>query len=273
MRRLFAIGIVSLALGCDAAGGEPPRFSSTVAPGEELRYKVKWNFLRLGTVTLRVFLDSSCSGGAYFKTTFLVESNPDLGVLAIRDYNESLVDGSTLRCQQYTGKQWNGDSYKEMSYRFHPSEGQVVCSSRSTASATVTRVDTVTAPEGFVEGPSLLMVARCLSRSRGRYSVPTLVGGGLGTTELVFDNECEEVELDALETPVRARRYTGTTHWSGDAVAGLGGEFTGWVSDDEAAVILRAEMKILVGSIRVELEEWTRPGWVPPTGLDLITKR
>ncbi len=273
MRQRLMIGIISLGLACNAAGGDRPRPHAPVAPGEVLRYKVKWNFLRLGTITVRVFADSSCSAGEDFRTALLVESNPDLAVVSIRDYNESLVDGSTLRCREYDGKLWDGDTYSEMGYRYDQSRGRVVCISRGTATAGVARADTIMAPGGFVEGPSLLMAARCLSGTPGRHTVPTLVGGVLGTTELLVQDGVEEVEVDVFDGPVRARRYTGTTHWPGNAVAGLGGEFTGWVSDDDAAVILRAEMKVIVGSIRVELEEWTRPGWVPPTGPRLITKR
>ena len=44
--------------------------------------------------------------------------------------------------------------------------------------------------------------------------------------------------------------------------------FQGFFSDDEAAVPIRAEAKVIVGSIVVELEEWERPGWIPPVAAE-----
>ncbi len=273
MRHLIGLCALVLVLYAGAAGGERPRTFAPVAPGEELRYKVKWNFFRLGTITVRVTRDSTCRGSGDFITELLVESNPDIGVISIRDENASWVSGSTLRCSRYFGRRWNGDEYDEMRYEFDSSAGRVVCSSRTKDKSAAGHVDTVATPDGFVEGPSLLMVARCFSGEPGRHDVPTLISGALGTTELVVDPGTEDLDLDIFDSPVRTRRYTGTTHWAKSATAGLNGDFTGWVTDDSAAVIVRAEMKVIVGSIRVELEQWTRPGWTPPVAHELLTKR
>ena len=127
--------------------------------------------------------------------------------------------------------------------------------------------DTIENVSSCVEGPSLMFYARAVSHSIGLHEVSTFVDGRMGTTELIFRGEKEEVEIGDLDEPVRARVFTGQTKWGGGtAVAGMAGDFAGWFSDDEAAVPLRAEMKVIVGSIVIELEEWTRAGWVPPTG-------
>ena len=44
----------------------------------------------------------------------------------------------------------------------------------------------------------------------------------------------------------------------------MSGTFKGWISNDEAAVPVRAEVKILLGSLVIELEDFTREGWIPP---------
>lgn len=89
----------------------------------------------------------------------------------------------------------------------------------------------------------------------------------MSKTDLQFDGEVEEVEVDACDQPVRTRKFTGFAHWSGGTSVGLTGEFTGWLSDDDASVPMRAEMRTLLGSITLELEQWARDGWVPPTAL------
>jgi hypothetical protein len=47
-------------------------------------------------------------------------------------------------------------------------------------------------------------------------------------------------------------------------VFGMTGEFTGWFSDDEAAVPIKGELKVLLGTVTVELIGWKRSGWSPP---------
>jgi hypothetical protein len=91
-----------------------------------------------------------------------------------------------------------------------------------------------------------------------------LIGGKLCATDLEFENEIGETEIGAIDFPVRTRRYSGFAHWTGGSSAGVNGSFTGWVTDDDASIPVRAEMKVLVGSIVLELEQWTRPGWSPP---------
>ncbi len=123
--------------------------------------------------------------------------------------------------------------------------------------------DTLRNAPPYVEGPSLFALARCLSHSRKVLSVPTLVNGKVSATDLDFTQSREEVEVDAIDHPVWTQKYTGTAQWTGGA-AGLSGDFTGWVSDDDAAVPIKAEMKVILGSIHVELEQWDRAGWTPP---------
>jgi proteasome assembly chaperone (PAC2) family protein len=67
--------------------------------------------------------------------------------------------------------------------------------------------------------------------------------------------------------------YVGLAKWTGASAAGLTGEFEGWISDDSAAIPILAEVKIALGSIWIELESWTRPGWSPPTGWTPLTKK
>jgi len=95
--------------------------------------------------------------------------------------------------------------------------------------------------------------------------IPTLVEGKIAPTDISFEAGSESQEIDALSYPLRVRKFTGMAHWQGGTEAGLKGEFTGWISDDDAAVPVVAEVKVLLGSIRLELESWTRPGWVPPS--------
>jgi hypothetical protein len=47
-------------------------------------------------------------------------------------------------------------------------------------------------------------------------------------------------------------------------IYGLTGPFEGWFSNDDARVPIRANMEVMLGSVKVELIGWNRGGWNPP---------
>jgi hypothetical protein len=47
-------------------------------------------------------------------------------------------------------------------------------------------------------------------------------------------------------------------------VFGLTGSFNGMFSNDIAGIPITARLKVILGSIRVELKRWNRGYWMPP---------
>jgi hypothetical protein len=252
-------------------GGEPVAITRVPQPGEILRYKVKWHFVRLGTITVRTFRDSTCASPADYKLSMTVESNPDLSFVSIREYNESQMMSGFVGSRGFRAKHYDGETCTTVQRKYDEAGQTVVSCVRNGDTGLVIRSDTLHAVSSYVEGPSLFLFARCTNRTRGSGSIPTLVGGEMSKTDFQFDGEIEEVEVDACDQPVRTRKFTGFAHWTGGTSVGLTGEFTGWLSDDDAAVPMRAEMRTLLGPITLELEQWTRDGWIPPTTLQAST--
>jgi hypothetical protein len=50
--------------------------------------------------------------------------------------------------------------------------------------------------------------------------------------------------------------------WSGIRISM--GDFKGWFSDDTAVIPITAEMKVILGSVKIELNQWNRKGWNSP---------
>ena len=240
--------------------------------GEELRYKVKWNFLRLGTITIRTLHDSTCTRPEEYKIIMKVESNPDLHFVWIREFNESLLDTRKLISLRFHALHRNGDDLLRIQQGYDTTCRVATFELSDLNTHTVLRSDTLREVSPFVEGPSLFMVTRCLSRRAEFSSVPTMVDGRIAPTDLNFLRTTEELEVGAMGIPVRVRKFLGVAHWKGGSEAGMSGEFTGWITDDEAAVPVKADMKVMLGSVRLELESWCRPGWLLPTDLRASTR-
>jgi hypothetical protein len=267
MKRAIVFSLLLLVLGSEARNQTASRVSPVFQAGEELRYKVKWNFLRLGTVTIRTLHDSLCTAPEEYRILMIVESNPDLSFIWIREFNESMMDARSLSSRQFRAKHRNGDQLTCIQHSYDGTTRMAISRVEDGNSGTIIRSDTLRNVSPFVEGPSLFLAARCLCRLGNSLNVPTMVGETIAPTDLSFPCRPEEMDVDALGGPVRVCRFDGVAHWNGGTEAGLSGEFSGWVSDDAAAVPVKAEMKVLLGSICLELESWSRPGWVPPTGL------
>lgn len=263
IRRVVIVCLSILVLGCPLRGQS--FISKVFLPGEELRYKVKWTFIRLGTVVLRTVQDSSCHDANEVKLVMIVESNPDLSFIWIREFNEAVVDESTSESKRFHARHRNGDSYMEIWHQADKSLHRTTSRMVDKNSGALLGADTLQGVESYVEGPSLFFYTRCISHTRGNVEIPTLVEGKLCATDVSFDGTTDECEIGAFDTPVRVRKFTGIAHWQGGTTAGLSGPFSGWISDDDAAVPIVADVKVILGSIRLELESWSRPGWVPPT--------
>jgi len=265
MRRIAIVLVSLLSIGAAARCQESFIGAKVFVPGEELRYKVKWTFFRLGTVTLKTVIDSSCHGANEIKLVMTVESNPDLSFVWIREFNESVVDESTSLSKRFHARHRNGETYLELWHEFDQSLRRATWRMVDKNTGAQLQADTLSGVPSYVEGPSLFFYTRCISHRTGTMMIPTLVEGKIAPTDLSFDAATENQEIDAIRYPLRVRKFTGVAHWQGGTEAGLSGAFSGWISDDDAAVPLVAEVKVILGSIRLELESWTRPGWVPPS--------
>ncbi|HTY59351.1 MAG TPA: DUF3108 domain-containing protein [Bacteroidota bacterium] len=266
MKRSLVLLLAALAFNSPSRGAGTDSAGTIIREGEVLQYKVKWTFFRLGTVTLRTVRDSTCREPGDIKVIMSVESNPDLSFIWIREFNECVVDTRTIDSRSFHARHRNGETYTEIWHTVDRSQHRTLYRVIDKNSGKELEADTLRGVESFVEGPSLFLLARCLSQSSGTKNVPTLVGGKLSTTELTYGGDRELIDIGAVGNPVRVRKFLGTAHWQGGTEAGLGGEFTGWISDDGAAVPIVAEVKVLIGSIKLELESWTRTGWAPPSG-------
>ncbi len=273
MKRELLLTLCMLALGTEVRSQDNGLAGRVFQPGEVLRYRVKWTFLRLGTLTLRSERDTSSADGSGFKLIMQIESNPDLRFLWIQEYNESHVDPGSLCTRHLLARHRNGDDLSEIREQYDQSTHTARSSEVDMNSGNVLISTTLANAPAFVDGASLVFKTRALSRSGGTVRMPTMIKGKIQNTTVEFDRGMENLEIDAWGKEIRTRKFCGLAEWTGGTSVGFGGDFIGWLSDDDAAVVIRAEMKILLGSVVLELEQWTRPGWVPPSGATMAEGR
>jgi hypothetical protein len=219
--------------------------------GEALTYKVRYGFIRLGTVrmrqsiidpltadTMRVEIEGTSAAGL-----------PFINVQFTTVSNLSIVQPTNIRFELVTGSNgsersvyWT-DADAGRSYAVSISDGEVV------------RSDTILSKHPFFDGSGLLMFVRAVAGSDTSMVLPTIMDHVIGTTQITFSPVIEEVSVPAFDRPIRAHPYHGSTDWVGTSFGGFSGAFKGWVSTDDARRILKAEVKLFIGSATIELEE------------------
>jgi len=228
---------------------------------EELVYEVSWSFFKLGTIRLTSRRDLSAD--AY------IDSYETVPFIDLHAMNHTVMDSAFSSVTSFAldlkeDARWHG-----LAYTYDRASGrlfvdEVVHPAPDVPPLSARRVDTLHMGSGeFVDGLSIAFYPRRFVHAARTVSVPTVLYGKVGTTTFEFANEQTTESLDALDQPVRVIEVHGSTTVIG--VYGMTGEFTGWFSDDAAGIPLKGTLKVLIGTVNVELIQWRRPGWTPPT--------
>lgn len=233
--------------------------------GEELEYRVSYSFFSIGTIRIRVVDREEKDGKAVYRALALIDSNPslswlvDLHIRFLSEIDENIFsymwisDDSSNHQVTFQRFQFDYDSsrvYNEKGKKL-PSGVRIVES-----------VDTLSINGRCQDGLSLYFFARENVRQKNRMRVPTLIEKKQEYTDFNFMNKRTSVEVDAIDYPVEVVAFDGEAEYVG--VFGLTGGFRGWFSNDEARVPILARMNVILGSIKIQLTKWNRPGWQPP---------
>jgi len=236
-----------------------PTSRSIINGGEEFVYEVRWTVFKLGTVRLRTL--------PRFAAEARIDSYPSVPFVDLHSTHYSEMDSAFFSLASHTAQKketdWWGLNYiydlprkrliVEETHQKDPSQPPFLRTVKDTLHLPGTT---------FLDGLSVAYYARLNIHSEKSVEVPTVLYGKVGTTTFHFTNNRTTEEIDALEEPVRVVEVEGTTTAVG--VYGMTGDFTGWFSDDEAAVPIKGKLQVLIGNVTLELVKWNRKGWNPP---------
>jgi hypothetical protein len=235
--------------------------------GEELEYRVSYSFFDIGIIRTRVTDRWERDGRTVYRAEVLMDSNPglswlvDLHMLFRGTIDEEAFSYSWLNEDSST----TGVEFRSMEFDYSRGKMYYAWGRRPHGGRdAVAGRDTVRIRERSVDGMSLLFFAREHVRQPRSWRMPTFVDNHEGITEIHFRDKREDLEIDAVPYPVRTVWFDGTAKFVG--VFGLTGGFEGWFSDDEARIPIIGRLKVILGSVKVELIKWKRGSWSPPRG-------
>jgi len=231
--------------------------------GEELQYDVGYSIFHLGTIVIRVVDRFERGDRVIYRAKAIIDSAPGLPFVNVHIRFSGEFD-EELYSYEWTGEDSTDEEITFRRLRFEYDSSRVFFDrgKRVGDAITVESVDTVKITGKCQDGLSLFFFARKNVRQKGEMDVPTVVEKEQVNTHFSFLHEVDEEEIDSVDYPIEVLTFEGRADFVG--VFGLTGGFSGWFSSDEAGVPIVARLKGILGSIRVELRDWKRPGWTPP---------
>ncbi len=214
-------------------------------PGETLRYRVKYLFFNLASVTLETGHGIVYRGRAAHQVVFSARSNDAIPFFHMDSRFESVVgqDGAVLAHRHAASDSDSGDD--EAGYDMDPEA--LRCTVRTVRDG-LFGYDVLPLPPNAQDGISVLLVARALARARGSAVVPTVVDSIWWPTQLRTVGT-ERIRWHGQEVQTVRMQFVGRYRGPG----GLSGAVDIWISDDERAVPYKVKMKVAVGSVVLEL--------------------
>jgi hypothetical protein len=239
-------------------GTIPP--SRPLVEGEDLIYNVRYTFIDLGQVRVRT--DKRHPGVSYhaYDTRANIDSYKTIPFVDLHAIFESTID-STVYSRGFMGKVKQDNQWDFARYHFEYDLNRVIMD-MGDHDTVVAKRETLAVVGHQQDGLSLFFFAREHLYDKGTVQIPCIITEKPVRAYINYTQERDAVEVDAIEYPVDVVKFDGKLDFTG--IFGLSGEFEGWFSNDEARVPILAKMKVLIGSVTIELMSWKRKGWAPP---------
>ncbi len=241
---------------------EIPAENSMFQIGEELQYNVSYSFFDIGLVKMQLLDTATKNGIKVFKAKAYLDSYSGLPFVDLHQVFYSEMDADAIAQLFVTHTTTKPQEMPYFKYYFDYKKNKVTYQYGVEPQDYTTRSGEEPITNKQLDGLSLFYYARNNFRQVKKYSMPVFVSEKSYKTHFNFMNKLGSQEIDAVKYPVETIEFDGSSDFTG--VYGLTGYFRGFFSNDEAGVPIVAKMKVIIGSVHIELIKWTRQGWIPP---------
>ena len=228
--------------------------------GEEFIYLVKYAFINLGEIKIKVYKKDKFENKTIYKAIAHINSYEGLPFVNIHQIYESWFD-STLHPVYFQAYIFDeGDTSYTKYYFLGKDRVHVIRGKTNQKKPTIDTVKTLR--KQYQDGLSLLFFARFNPGGSEESSIPCFINEDTSTTLIHYYSERESLTIDANESEIECFNIDGETNFTG--IFGLTGYFEGWFSDDKYKIPISANLQVIIGDISVELMDWNNNKWQPP---------
>jgi hypothetical protein len=233
--------------------------------GEELEYSVHYSFFDIGKIVFKVTEKEVRKGRTVYHASAWMDSNPSLTWLVdlhVRFHGEIDQDAFSYGwvSEDSTSKKV---TYRKMIFDYENHKMYFSWMEKfPSGEQKQLGADTIAITKRCQDGLSLFYYAREHVLEKMHKDIPTFIDTNEVMTKINFGVERGEEEIEAVDFPVDVIKLEGRADFEG--IFGLTGGFDGVFSNDVASIPITARLKVILGSVRVELRKWKRGDWIPP---------
>ncbi|MBD3226027.1 MAG: DUF3108 domain-containing protein [Caldithrix sp.] len=226
--------------------------------GEELTYSVHWSFFRLGTLKLEVKDSLTYNGHSVYHIRLHIDSNPALFFVDMHSKVDSYIDDD-MQLHRFLARE-NIDNVNYLTeYRLDYEQNKLIINMTDLEDTTHTIYEEKPLTDEIYDGSGLIYLARSRINNKGKLNVTALANGELSDVHLNFTDRTDLLKIDSLPSKVETYYLDGS--FDNVGLAGLTGPFKGWFAKDPQAPPLKAKLKVFIGSVSIELENYKK--WSP----------
>lgn len=233
-------------------------------PREVVTFEASYLFLKLGTVKFELLGKAECHGVPAYRIRAFIDSYSGIPFVDFHAIYETCADARTLMCISTSNDREEGDKWVHTDYVFNY-PGKRLKWEESVKGVVTKKVD-LPLDTTYTDGLSFFYYVREACRAAGgkkeEMTIPIVSDTIRSSVSLTINERRDRCDVTAFDFPLEAERMSGHINFKG--TFGVTGDFVGWMSADPAEVPLRADLKVIVGSIVVKLKDIDRKGWTPP---------
>lgn len=220
---------------------------------EKLTYKVSWSFIRLGTLKLAIQDTLHMNGRRVYHVKLYIDSNPTLIFVNHHSVYETYFDDD-LNVHLFKYDETVDGIRYHATYRYDYADSLVHINYTDENDPSNQIIKEHPFKGYVIDGMSLIYYLRIHSHKTAQDTVRYLMEGGEDTAIFNFYGSQNSLKIKAVNKAITVNYFEGCI--LGEGVAGLKGDFKGWISSGFQRVPMRAEMKVAIGSVVLELEAW-----------------
>jgi hypothetical protein len=226
--------------------------------GEELTYKVKWSIFRLGTLRLKVNDTLHIDDKLVYHVQFFIDSNPLLFFVNHHSVYESYFSDRFHSHLFRFNEKIDGILYRAV-YQFDYTDSLIFITLTDEKDTTHQIRKRVPLTESIYDGTALLYYLRSYAGQMKTDTLLFLSNDDIENAVVRFSRRKYSVKIGSLENSLSSFYLDGRIFEK--TVAGLTGRFQAWIAADDQRPPLKARLKVFIGYITIELEEWNK--WRP----------
>ncbi len=228
--------------------------------GEELVYKVSYSIFTLGRVKITIADTSTKNGKKFFIAKAFIDS--EVPFVNVHQVFYSEIDPNLFSRFFIIHDTKDPNRMYYIKYDFDYPKNKVYYETGWKPDNTIVKKGEEKVFEEQQDGLSLFFFARGNLHNKGIIDCPIFINEKTFNAHFNFLGKVGSQKIDAVKYPIETKEFEGKAEFTG--IFGLTGEFRGYFSNDDAGVPIVAKMKVILGSVHIELEKWNRAGWEPP---------